>query len=60
MSVHTLSRTVATPADIEQLSALVAEPESALTDPPLHVPNAAGVLLALLVLSPGTPKEPRK
>jgi hypothetical protein len=62
MSVHTLTRTVATPADVEQLGTLVAAPESALADPPLPVPNAAGVLLLglLLALSPGTPKEPSK
>ncbi|MCE6994158.1 hypothetical protein LZG04_04930 [Saccharothrix sp. S26] len=60
MPVQTTTRTVATPAEIEQLGALVAEPECALTDPPLHVPNAAGVLLALLLLSSGTPKESRK
>ncbi len=62
MSVHTLTRTVATPADVEQLSTLVAEPESALADPPLATPNAAGALLLglALLLSPATPKEPRK
>jgi hypothetical protein len=60
MSVHTLTRTVAAPADVEQLSALVAEPESALADPPLHVPNAGLLLLAALLISPSTPKEPGK
>jgi len=62
MTVHTLTRTVATPADVERLGSLVAAPESPLADPPLPVPNAAGVLLLglLLALSPGTPKEPSK
>lgn len=60
MSVHTSVRPVATPVDLAQLSTLVAEPESALTDPPLHVPNAAGVLLALLLLSPAKPKDAQK
>jgi hypothetical protein len=62
MSVHTLVRPVAAPADIAKLNTLVAEPETALADPPLATPNAAGALLLglLLALSPGTPKDPRK
>lgn len=62
MSVHTLVRPVATPGDLAQLSTLVAEPESPLADPPLRMPNSAGVLLLglLLLLSPGTPKEPSR
>jgi hypothetical protein len=60
MSVHTLIRPVAAPADVELLGTLVAEPESAVADPPLHTPNAALLLLALLLLSPSTPKEPGK
>ncbi|QQQ81075.1 hypothetical protein IOD16_39050 [Saccharothrix sp. 6-C] len=62
MSVHTLARTVAAPADVELLGTLVAEPESAITDPPLPAPNAAGAVLlaALLLLSAPDPKEPRK
>ena len=62
MSVHTLTLPLASPGDLARLSTLVAEPESELSDPPLPVPNAAGVLLLglLLALSPGTPKEPAK
>ncbi|MFD0204743.1 MULTISPECIES: hypothetical protein [Saccharothrix] len=64
MSVHTLTRPVAAPADVERLCALVAEPETALADPPMPEPNAGaavvlGLLLGLLI-SPATPKEPRK
>ncbi|MEU4448094.1 hypothetical protein AB0K14_03750 [Actinosynnema sp. NPDC050801] len=58
MSVHILARPVAAPADLEQLGTLVAEPESAVADPPLPVPPASLVLL--VVLSPSTPKEPGK
>jgi hypothetical protein len=62
MSVHTLVRPVGAAADLEKLSMLVAEPEAPLADPPLAVPNAAGLLLlaGLLALSSGTPKDPRK
>ncbi|WP_156755581.1 hypothetical protein [Actinokineospora pegani] len=66
MSVYTPVRPVTTPADLAQLSKLVAEPESTLADPPLSTPNAAGggvgaLLLGLgLLLSPPTPKEPRR
>ncbi|PSL55824.1 hypothetical protein B0I31_104115 [Saccharothrix carnea] len=58
MAAHTGIRPVVAPADIAQLGRLVAEPEPALADPPLPEPNAAGILL--LLLSPPTPKEPRK
>ncbi|SES33155.1 hypothetical protein SAMN05216188_1348 [Lentzea xinjiangensis] len=60
MTVHTSARPVLAPADLAALSTLVAEPESAVADPPLPEPNAAGVLLLGLLLSPSTPKEPRK
>ncbi|WP_424186808.1 hypothetical protein ACOBQX_02960 [Actinokineospora sp. G85] len=66
MSTYTPVRPVATPTDLVQLSKLVAEPESILADPPLAAPNAGGggvgaLLLGLgLLLSPPTPREPRK
>lgn len=66
MSVHAPVRPVTTPADLAQLSTLVAAPESVLADPPLAAPNAGGggvgaLLLGLgLLLSPATPKEPRR
>ncbi|MCC8247878.1 hypothetical protein [Saccharothrix luteola] len=60
MSVHTFVRPVAAPADLAELSTLVAEPESTIGDPPLPEPNAAGALLLGLLISPPTPKEPRK
>ncbi|MBY8849537.1 hypothetical protein K7G98_14050 [Saccharothrix sp. MB29] len=45
-----------------ELMSAVAEPETAVTDPPLPVPSAAGALLLglLLVASPSVPKEPGK
>ncbi|AGJ58311.1 hypothetical protein ACFWFI_28905 [Streptomyces sp. NPDC060209] len=49
----------ATPAQTTTLSALMAEPEAAVSDAPLYTPEAAGFLLALLLLSPKEPKEPR-
>ncbi|MEU1126085.1 hypothetical protein ABZ371_21605 [Streptomyces sp. NPDC005899] len=49
----------ATPTDTTALGALMVEPEAAISDAPLHTPEAAGFLLALLLLSPKEPKEPR-
>ena len=62
MFTKTLVRPVVTPDDQAALGALMAEPEAVLSDAPLYTPHAASVLLLglLLILSPATPKEPRK
>ncbi|MEV0677746.1 hypothetical protein AB0I60_14600 [Actinosynnema sp. NPDC050436] len=62
MSVRTQVRPVSTPSDVAELCTLMVEPESTVTDPPLPMPNAAGGLALLLglLISPSTPKEPRK
>ncbi|MBB5953629.1 hypothetical protein FHS29_000199 [Saccharothrix tamanrassetensis] len=39
-----------------ELMTAAVTPEAAIADPPLCVPSAAGLLLALLLLSPGKPK----
>lgn len=49
----------ATQTETTALGALMVEPEAAVSDAPLYTPEAAGVLLALLLLSPKEPKEPR-
>ncbi|MEK8145620.1 hypothetical protein NKH18_42785 [Streptomyces sp. M10(2022)] len=49
----------ATPTQATALGALMVEPEAAISDAPLYTPEAAGFLLALLLLSPKEPKEPR-
>ncbi|MCX4744016.1 hypothetical protein OG455_00555 [Kitasatospora sp. NBC_01287] len=38
-------------------TALMAEPETVVSDPPLFSPQAVGALLLGLLLSPKTPKE---
>ncbi|GAA0489240.1 hypothetical protein ACFQ2B_17500 [Streptomyces stramineus] len=50
---------VATPTQTTALGALMLEPEAVVSDPPLPAPEAEGVLLALLLLSPKEPKEPK-
>lgn len=62
MSVLTPVRPVVTPDEAYALTTLMAEPEAPVSDPPLAVPQAAFILLAalLLLISPATPKEPRK
>jgi hypothetical protein len=62
MSVRTAVRTTATPEEQSALGMLMAEPETSLSDAPLHTPSAAGALLLglLLILSPATPKEPKR
>ncbi|MER5896088.1 hypothetical protein [Streptomyces sp. NPDC001876] len=49
----------ATTTETTALGALMVEPEAAVSDAPLYTPEAAGFLLALLLLSPKEPKEPR-
>ncbi|WP_329571396.1 hypothetical protein [Kitasatospora sp. NBC_01266] len=54
--------TVARPATASELSAvtaLMAEEESPVSDAPSYCPEAAGILLLALLLSPKQPKERR-
>ncbi|MGM1064850.1 hypothetical protein [Saccharothrix sp. Mg75] len=60
MALRTEVRPVGTPEDLSELGALMAEPEAVYADPPRFAPQAAGVLLALLLASPSTPKEPEE
>lgn len=57
-------RTIETTEDATALTALMAEPETVISDAPVPCPQAAGgvaLLLGLgLLLSPPAPKEPRK
>ncbi|MEU5421802.1 hypothetical protein ACFY1P_25715 [Streptomyces sp. NPDC001407] len=52
-------RLVATPSEAAAIGTLMVEPEATVSDPPLPAPEAAGFLLALLLLSPKEPKEPK-
>lgn len=45
--------------DHHTLTMAMAEPEAPFSDAPVHAPEAAGVLLLLLLLSPREPKEPK-
>ncbi|ONI87799.1 hypothetical protein ALI22I_20980 [Saccharothrix sp. ALI-22-I] len=62
MSVQTAVRSVATPEQQVALGRLMAEPETSVSDAPLYSPQAAGLalLLALLLVSPSVPEEPKK
>lgn len=62
MFMQTTMCPVATPTQLSALDALMAEPETPVSDVPLYSPNAAGALLlaALLLLSPVTPKETKQ
>lgn len=57
MAVRTELCPVATPVHVSTLDGLMAEPESVVSDAPLYSPSAAGLLLALLLLSPNDPKD---
>lgn len=61
MSMQTTMCPVATPAEMSTLDALMAEPETAVSDAPLHAPNALALLLlaAAALLSPRTPRDPK-
>ncbi|MFF5127089.1 hypothetical protein ACFY41_09185 [Streptomyces syringium] len=48
----------ASPTDDAAVGALMAEPETAISDAPVFAPEAVASLLALL--SPKTPKEPKE
>ncbi|MFB7909289.1 hypothetical protein [Kitasatospora sp. NPDC056076] len=47
----------ATLAEAETLASLMVEDEAVVSDAPTYSPEAAGVLLALILLSPKQPKE---
>ncbi len=49
---------IANPTEEAAAHALMVEQEAPLSDAPLFSPEAAGVLLLLLLLSPKTPSEP--
>ncbi|MCC3770818.1 hypothetical protein [Streptomyces sp. UNOC14_S4] len=62
MLAQETTRTIASPtADtaVAALGDLMVEPEAAISDPPLPAPEAGGVLLGLLAMSPKEPKEPK-
>ncbi|MET9428235.1 hypothetical protein [Streptomyces sp. NPDC003036] len=61
MSTSTLlSRPVAPATAQEQaaVTALISAPEAAVSGAPVYAPEAAGLLLSLVLLSPKEPKEP--
>ncbi|MDT0442600.1 MULTISPECIES: hypothetical protein [unclassified Streptomyces] len=49
---------IANPTEEAAVHALMVEQEAPLSDAPLYSPEAVGVLLLLLLLSPKTPSEP--
>ncbi|MEV1007067.1 hypothetical protein [Streptomyces sp. NPDC049881] len=51
---------LATQAELTALTALTAAPETEISGAPVHSPEASGLLLLLLLLSPREPKEFRK
>ncbi|WP_309112464.1 hypothetical protein [Saccharothrix sp.] len=59
MALHALTHPIATTEQRTALTALMAPPETAVSDAPLHEPQAAGGLLLGLLISPPTPKEPK-
>ncbi|XVV03076.1 hypothetical protein ACQPW3_37985 [Actinosynnema sp. CA-248983] len=59
MALHTLTHPVANAEQRTALTSLMAPPETAVSDAPLHEPHAAGALLLGLLISPPTPKEPK-
>ncbi|MEV7192050.1 hypothetical protein AB0N81_09590 [Streptomyces sp. NPDC093510] len=48
-----------TPTDSAALGTAMVEPETILSDAPTYAPEAQGVLLLLVLLSPKEPKEPK-
>ncbi len=58
-TAHITGTTLATPKERSTVTALMTEGESAISDAPLHRPEAAGALLLglFLALSPKEPKE---
>lgn len=50
---------IADPAEVSAVHSLMVEPEAPLSDAPLPAPECKGFVLALLVISPKGPKEPK-
>ncbi|MGW6915242.1 hypothetical protein ACWGB8_15710 [Kitasatospora sp. NPDC054939] len=57
MLAQTMRTTHATAAEADALTMLMTEDEAAVSDAPTYQPEAAGVLIALLLLSPKQPTE---
>ncbi|MFJ9517430.1 hypothetical protein ACIRPK_04030 [Kitasatospora sp. NPDC101801] len=55
--IHTPVRPQATAAERAALAGLLAEGEATVSAAPVHRPEAAGLLLLLLLLSPKPPKD---
>ncbi|MFD4835627.1 hypothetical protein GT204_14530 [Streptomyces sp. SID4919] len=58
MLTHKDTRIVATESEMSAVGTLMLEPETTVSGAPVYAPEAAGLLLALLLLSPKEPKEP--
>ncbi len=56
LAQHTASL-LATPTDQAAVGHLMTEPEAPLSDAPMYTPQAAGVLLLLVLLSPNEPRD---
>ncbi|MBB5120450.1 hypothetical protein AF335_11010 [Streptomyces eurocidicus] len=59
MLAQKTARIIATPAEAAAIGSMMVEPEATVSDPPLPAPEAAGFILALLLMSPKEPKEPK-
>lgn len=56
-TIRTTRAPLATPTEATTLDALMVEDEAVVSDAPTYQPEAAGVLIALLLLSPKQPAE---
>jgi hypothetical protein len=56
-TTEVIGTSMASPEELETVTALMAEEESAISDAPIYRPEAAGALLLGLLLSPKEPKE---
>ncbi|MCG6495996.1 hypothetical protein [Kitasatospora sp. A2-31] len=56
-TTRTTRAPLATPAEVDVLGTLMLEDEATVSDAPTYRPEASGVLIALLLLSPKQPKE---
>lgn len=59
MLAQTTTALLADPTEKATARSLMVEQEAPLSDAPLYSPEAVGVLLLLLLLSPTSPREPR-
>ncbi|MFD7290004.1 hypothetical protein [Streptomyces sp. NPDC059863] len=63
MSVQTVTRTrgaLAGSAERAAVNSLIAEAEASVSGAPVFAPEAGAILLALILLSPKEPTEPRE